>query len=914
AVGRTQGEAFNKRLNSETELNIEFYKNALAQATQKRIQAGSDLEAAKAAGQPVMAAGAQAQSAWATVRAKADNARDQSLGELAIGGQIFALESNTTGALASAYGLMITNSATQSALVGALAEAGEIGLDELSALEDTVQGNVQYALSGLNTLQQDVANFRAMADQEQDQLVPLQATAYGTQLIANDKLNDAAYLGGVYEAVAVPDAQLKDLQADVDAAARRLSQAKLALDVADLRMDWAEKRVNPLKQMRDMDRAAPGLEAAQVELDAAQQDYDAKLALLNSVKYDVGRLHLKPMALESGWEAESGVIEANIAGTQALAQGGWSRMAEGRYFNLDNVLASVQGLLIQDTSTLSGVQQTMADQLEAIDPVAAELMGVQAQWNAGWANDFAAISDSIRAGQYQTFNDQAQLRELTATADGNKLYGDYLGQRVEALGADYGQAKTTLSDMATALTASNALASSTYETADAARTQMNDTELEAMVGYVLSNPKKLDPSFTVESLYPKARAQVIETKLKDEAFASVLPVVRAEMEGGAAQPTDEEFERRVNLVYEELVAQGREVTVTDEEVRRTAMQLFVQEAQDKGITNRQLHKQLRYLDDRQQWVDADPAVQGARAHALGSAQSADAASAQAIDDGLKWQSQAFFTQVQGQRLLGASTEWADAMGRAADGADQVLAQSDKVIESLKIDQTNQSGMLEYLANYLDGNAQLAQYMGDYGQMAQHPGVRALMTNQHTELKNVNVAYAPLAENAEQLIEHAGESLVLAVDQAELWETRATDWRAQATVASTQLGSIQPMIEADGVQLQSDDESFGNELNKAYGFNDSAVAYVREHADKAKDAKELHEDRLTADHVHKQRKKKNLFKLIAMAVVGTIVTIATLGAAAPEVAAFMAGAAPSMFAAGGAATVATVAGAEAALAG
>ncbi len=868
------------RLRDEADRTIAHYQEVLASATQNRANAETELNQAKAEGAPAIEAGVQAESNWKSTLATSGNARAQSLSELAVGKQIFGAESNTTNALASIYGLMIDTSKIEVTAAKGLAGVGAIGLDELNSIEDKVQDDLMFSVEGLTAMQKTAANDRAEADVERLKLVPLQAKAYGSQLIADDKLTDANYLQDIYSSTV----DLAALQASVTAAEERLNKAKLGLDYADMHMDWAEARTNPKGQAKSIKKAQPGLDAAKQELTDAQQAYDAAVAALNSGKYLDAPL--RNLAIESSWAATSAYIDADVASSQALTQGGWTDIAQNRWFNVDSIVAGAQALIVQDATALSELQGEMAQQVT--DPTTAQLLTSQSEWNAQWANDFRDLSTSTRSAEYQTYNDQVTLDELTIQADGMQTFGAYLKDKTTQLSETYKAAKSLLTTLDATFQASSQQAQADADSAEAGRNGMTDAELQSMVDFILSRNKNgtvakngnpsVDPALTVESF----NNQAIET-LTNNAFnqhAYELLMVEA-TNSGVEQPefTDEQIQQKVT----QLRAQennGVDTTFTDEEIHRTSMQLFVDKAQSTAMDKRKtLAKQLHYADDRQIWIDADPVVQAQRSAALRLAQTAENSTQTAINDGEKLQAGTFVAMLQGQRLNDSATGWADVTATAAQLTSQAAKQADVLVEDFSIEKTAQDNMLAGMTNYLNGNMELAQYMHGYAEVAEDPAVARLMGNQVSGLEKITQTHVPLLETTERLARSAADSVVAAMETAEKLETAADDLKKIADDVAVQVDDIKNEVETDRMSLEATYQKTGEALGKVYGSHEWAVAATREHAEKAKDAKELHEDRVTADEVLKKQKKKALMKLIISGAVALAVTIATWGAGA-----------------------------------
>ncbi len=863
----------------------------LVDATQKRSTAEAEFNQAKEAGAFAISVGVQAESDWQATLATSGNARNQSLSELAMGAQVFDVESNTTGALAAVYAQMIDTSKLESTLATGMASVGAIGMEELAVIEDKAQDNVQFALGGLTKLQQTAANDRIEAENESQRLVPLQALAYGNQLIADDKLNDANYLQSVYsEVTGIADGRENYVRANVAAAEERLNKAKLALSNADMHMDWAEAR-SLKNQGKAMDAARPALEAAQKELAEAQQDYDIAVAQLNESKYQ--HPPLRNLVIDSGWAATSAYIDADTASTQAATQSGWTTIAQKRYFNVDNIVASAQALIVQDTTELSEVQAEMADQ--ATDPAEAELLGMQSGWNAQWASEFRDLSMSTRNAEYQTYNDQRTLDDLTVRAGGVKALGTYLGGRTEQLKGVYEAAKGVLPGLEATWQASSQQAQTDTEAAETSRNGMTDAELQSMVNFILSRNQKgtlakngqpsRDPAITVASF----NGQALET-LANNAFSQhAYQLLATEASNNGVDPstiTDEQIQQTVAQLRTQE-NHGVNTTFTDEQIHRTAMQLFVDKAQQDAMAKRlTMRKQLHYVDDRQVWIDADPVVQAARAGALQLAKTAEGSTQTAINHGEELQAATVVASVQGVLLSDVATRWADSTAVAVDIAAQAATQADRVVEDYNIEKAAQDNMLAGMTQYLNGNMQLAQYMHDYAQVAEDPAVGQRLGNQVRGLEKVTQAYDPVLRNTDALSRLAGESAVAAVAQAEALETAAADLKVVADDVAAKVETIKTMAETDSTAFTELFQKTSEAMAKVYGFHDWSVAAVREHADKAKDAKELHQDRVTADKVHKKEKKKGLLKMIGAAIISTVMTVASLGALGPEAGMFM----------------------------
>lgn len=878
------GRGERNRLRDEAERLITHLKTVLSEATQKRATAEAELNQAKTGGFSAIAAGVEEEAKWQGTVATAANARNQALSELAVGTQIFDLESNTTGALASVYSLMIDNSKTESALAQDLSSTDSITLTELNTVEDKVQENVKFALSGLTTLQQTSTADRIVADNERKALVPLQAEAYGLQLIVNDKLNDVTYLNSVRDSMqGVPT-----LQANVVAAEERLNKAKLAVTNADMHMDWAEDRTNAKGQAKDMAKAQPILDAAKQELVDAQQNYDAAVAQLNSGKYLDAPL--RNMAIESNWSATSSYIDADTASARAMTQGGWTSIAQNRYWNVDGIVASAQALIVQNSTELSEIQNEMSEEVSTSDPTAAQILKVQSDWNKQWADDFRNLSVTTRQAEQKTYEDQATLDNQTIQIAGLDAFGIYQKGKVEKLEKEYEAIKGTLPGLEATFLASSQQAQTDSESAEAARNNMTDQELNAMVEFVRS--RKEDKNIDFEALRAPAIERLTENEIAAYNGQAEQLLTEDAKKNGIESPTftDEQIQQTARQLYAQANGGVVQPAFTEDQVRRASLEVYVDNAQDAEMAKRKtMRKQLHYVDDRQMWIDADPTVQAARSGALQVAKTAEASTQTAINDGEALQAGTFMAMLQGQRLGSAATSWGETTAAAAQLATEAVQQADLVAEDYSNEKTIQQNMLDGMTNYLNGNVQLAQMMSDQAKASTDPEVAQLMANQSKNLEDVTQAHIPVLQNTASLVELAGQMSTDAATYAGELEGTAAELQKVADQAAEKAKTIQSMVEEDGKNFEEMYQKTAEGLAKVYGLHDWAVAIVREHADKALAAKELHEDRLAADAVHKKLKKKGIIKWIKMAV-ATIAAIAvsvfSFGTAAPAAGAFL----------------------------
>lgn len=877
------GKGARNRARDEANRLIKLFSEDLARARQARLEAEAALNKAQEDGKAAIAASAEVEAEWMAAAARASNARSQSLAQLGIGTDLFGMESASTTALMSTYALMIDSGKNEVQAAKDLAASGKISLDQLGAIEDRMQASVKYALAGIGDLEKDAADLRVAAENERQAYVQLQAEAWGKRLIASSESADHDYLKQNWDAMV----DLPRVRADFAAAEQRLFNAKRAVEMADMRMDWAEGRINAKGQARDMEKARPAIDAAEKELQEAQKAYDdAKAALDQADKFLNDPL--RNLSINSACRATSANLDAEQAELQAQTVAGWAGISQARFSGVDGVLTGMQGMVLEATQGASVLQMEMA-KLASV-PEAAQLLNEQAAASAKWASDYERLVGDIRKSESQTYVEQAKLDQLKIEAVGQIMLAGHLKTKAVELEPVYQAALGALAGLESTFDASSNSAFTDAQAAEVARNRMIDAELESMVAFVMSRNQdgtlakngqpRRDASITVESFYGKA----VETLTTDAFNQRAVMLLTAEaQQRGIAQPelTNEQVEKLAS----ELKGRpdhGVNTNFTPEQVHRTAMQLFVDKAQQDAMAKRPtLRKQLHYVDDRQIWIDADPKVKAARDAALGVEKLAEQSSQKAIDDGHALMVARFIAKLQGNRLVGANADWRDSAQAAADTTLKLSQQADVLAGSYNAEKAAHDAFATGVTAYASESAVLGQRISVEAAKTSSAGdLRNLLLGQSQDLTAAESAYEPLVGTANVL---SGQFTDLAADAgtiADTYEKESADWKKVADEAKTQFQQVKTRVDADTKALESADQKTIETMSKNYSLKEWATAVVREHADKVKDAKELHEDRVVADQVYKKQKKKALLKMLITGLISVAVMAAAMFVVAP----------------------------------
>ncbi|HRK56507.1 MAG TPA: hypothetical protein PLQ67_03170, partial [Burkholderiaceae bacterium] len=809
-----KGKGGRNRARDEANRLIELRTEELARASLERERVRSALDEAKEAGQPNILEALEAQGAWERSAAQAANARSQASGQAQVGAHLMDLESNTQSALAVSHLNLIKLGQVKVDAAESLVESGQMGVEALTALSRELQDDLNFSVNALQGHEQFAVNDRYVLGQEREALVGLQAQALGGQLIADNLIVDASNAQEIVQTL-----DLVGTKEAYIAARQRLDDATWALESADMHMDWAQGKVNAKKQAKALKRATPELKAAKEEFAEAQLAFDMAEAKYLSAQRMAAPL--QRLAQETGYEALSALQRAQGQGMRADTQSVWTEIAQARYDASDTALAAVETGLMDGSRALSRVQALIAQSLD--DPQAAQLMQDHSEHTSQWADDYSAAVVAVRQAQMRSDAEQATFDVLRVQTEGVQVLQGFLEGKVDKTAKAFDEAKARLGQLEDAFSAAAQVALARRSSAEEAFGILDTTEKAAQIDYIATH-----------------RKPVTAEDMRDRAVDFLL-----------GNQTTQPSEEQIMAVAKKMADEANQKFLDDAHANASE---FIKNWEAKEFKTRKTdRKKLQWLDDKLNWVAADPKVQDARLGASASITAAQDASQAALVAGQDVEAQNIAASLRARigleaqvALTGASLE-AEKFAHAAAKQAQVLA------TALADEAQAGNERAQALVAHVGQNETIALQLASAAQERAGTETGDVLFEQAHQLASANQGYTALASNADVIATLAKARADDAVQVSTQWGQTAQAAGVKAKEEAAALEALTPLAQAaiDGLKARFDQSD--ETLTKVAETHMLSAMALRMLQDRADYALEIGEQRDRADYVHKQRK-------------------------------------------------------------
>lgn len=869
-----EGKGGRNRARDEANRLIDLYSAQLTSATQERIAAQAALESSKSAGLPAIENSLDADGEWRAASTIATNARNQSIAQLDIANQLTGLEVFTQNAIATSYAQVISLSQAEINAAKEAANAGELDLQGLSAIGKSAQVDLQNAIGDLTQLEQTAVNDRVMAEQQRGLFTSVQTQAYGQQLVADTLMTDAAKFQQIHAGVGV-----EELETKLVAAETRLNQAKYNAEMADMHLDWAQARSNPKKQNKAIKASQPKSDAAEAELIQAQQEYDVIRTQLDMARHMAAPL--EQIVQESTLVALNAVQDADVLTTQASVQGTLLGMARARVSASDGVLAAAQLGVAQGTRALAEVQGLLAG--ETTDTQASELLAAESQRGLAWADEFTEQVAETRQSQLKTDFEQGKLDALTIQVGGLQALSHFLETHVVEMQQSYEAAKADLPSYETAFLNANQQSNVSRSEAEAAYADMVNKGKQAEVDFILS---RKPPAPTDRSKYEDVVIAMLTEKQTDHPEAARLLSLGSQGAqeviaalGTQADPSTTIFSR-LGFTPEEVNARVNElINAEKQKVRQEAIDNadeFIASADKAQMAQRKTQrKKLHWYDDKAIYVEGNAEFQAARARAMDLIARATESSQAALDTGQTYQAHIAAAALRGNWLLDKQTQLADVAHAMVELGGEAAQQSRVLGQTAAAEENATQEMLQSLVEYSNTSVDTAQKFSRAAGQANNSTIAGVLSDTADSLERINDQYKPAINNAQVIVEVSKQISEAAFNSENIWKAATQEFAQNEKTQESNLAKLKTTIEGDQSNFDARLTRVADDLQVAFETNFLARATSQSIKDQIQDVKELHQDRLAADQVHKKQKKKAMFAQIVNAAVMVAAALAAI---------------------------------------
>lgn len=855
------------RVRGEAQAAANAASEELAAAQQRLATVQPGLAQAQADGAPAIQAALAMQPEWQAANQKAIDARAQAGVWFGASQRAVALEVAVKNMMTFDELSLIDVGQVKAGQVKELVKSGAIkGAAAAAAMRD-IESDVQDVADMVKKAEAVAAADRAQESELLQRALPLQTDAYGSQLIAQSQLGDAAALVQVNADVNSAYTQAKG---DLDAASARLGAAKVAFSQADFAVDWQQAKKDPKKSADGLAVMQPRFDAAKAELDAAEIAFDDAQFKFNSVKHLA--VPLADAVIDAEYAAGGAMYSAVVAGQQAGAAAGWATLAQDRYQSTDALLGAMQGGLATGTRSLGQVLGAVAD--NTVDAEDAQVLHVQADHDLAWADTYAGWVSDTRTSAENTRSAQGDQDALVVQAGGVQILSAYLKDKVASTTQAYEKAQAELGVWQDDFQKAADQANTAAPIANDARNAMMDAETNVSAAFVQTRPSHHPPETTQSMVLPAVKELMAQKGIALPVIDPDATIDPIQLALGAGLNLNEVKARATELAQKEndrLQAEAANMTPAE------SVQRWIKEEMESRPTAR---KQLHMLDDMAQFQDADPALQAARQTALDTATTLNLASEAAIDAGETVQAGIVVAGLRGQTLLSVQTQLQQATASAAELSAKVGTNALALVgvgqAELEANQQLQRG----LAQTIDSSAVDAALLTAQAGLTSDTDTAQVLRDRAQSLGNAPSMYAPQIEHAQAVVDLADQITANAQASATAWGQVAGAMKTWAAEEVTKLDQTKAVVTEEAQSLDELRTSSGATLGDMYKLDILSNAAVQEHADRVENAQELHTDRLAYDHAYKRKKTADLIKSIALGIPAAAIFILTAGETAP----------------------------------